>query len=127
MPATGLLQPSQTPSVHIADVVIVVPGLGGPAEDGATGAPLPAPPRPAADVPPPAADAPGEAAGLVRVDRGRPTPEELAAVVTVLLARAAAPTPHRAPRPAPRWLRQECGAGVGVRTARRWQLERSAP
>ncbi|WP_314409116.1 acyl-CoA carboxylase subunit epsilon [Streptomyces sp. DSM 40484] len=66
-------------------------------------------------------------AGLIRVDRGNPTAEELAAVVTVLLARAAAGSAEDTAdshlvRPSPRWRR--FGRGHGYRTAHSWQAGR---
>ncbi|GLY89238.1 acyl-CoA carboxylase subunit epsilon [Actinoallomurus iriomotensis] len=42
-------------------------------------------------------------APFLQVVRGDPTPEELAAVVTVLTARARAATPPPAPRPRSAW------------------------
>nr|WP_079664574.1 acyl-CoA carboxylase subunit epsilon [Streptomyces sp. 3214.6] len=61
---------------------------------------------------------------MVRVHRGRPTAEELAAVITVLLARsnAAGPVEHAPPRSAPRWRRHD--RGLGYRTAHSWQSTR---
>ncbi|MFJ2513176.1 acyl-CoA carboxylase epsilon subunit [Streptomyces griseoviridis] len=132
MPATGLLQHSHAPStetpdapVRVTDVVIVVPGLlTVPADDGAGAAPTAAPaPAPVAPDP-----EPEPLAGLIRVDRGRPTAEELAAVVTVLLARAAAAgaagalADGRPARSAPRWRRPD--RGHGYRTAHSWQAAR---
>ncbi|MBZ3906398.1 acyl-CoA carboxylase subunit epsilon [Streptomyces scabiei] len=66
-------------------------------------------------------------AGLIRVDRGNPTAEELAAVVTVLFARAAAGSDDDTAgghlvRPSPRWRR--FGRGHGYRTAHSWQAGR---
>lgn len=130
MPTTGLLQHSHVRIRDVVDVVVVVPGLGGPADgDGTTGPPAgaAAPPAAAPGAPPGTAPGPREphpGAGLIRVHRGRPTEEELAAVVTVLLARAntVGPAEDGPVRSAPRWRRH--GRGLGYRTAHSWQAER---
>ncbi|MFJ6728566.1 acyl-CoA carboxylase epsilon subunit [Streptomyces sp. NPDC091281] len=151
MPATGLLQhPAQTvtdtAAVTVveetaaeaavpAPVALLVPPAAG--SGAATGyEDLVPTPVPRAPVPPPAApagpagpadEASGAVAGLVRVHRGEPTPEELAAVVAVLLARAAAAgsaasADAAAVRHAPRWRRFD--RGHGYRTAHSWQAGR---
>jgi len=51
---------------------------------------------------------------VIRVVRGEPTPEELAALVTVLLARR--PTRHRIPSPPARWA-----ASARPAAPRRWR------
>ncbi|MER5396109.1 acyl-CoA carboxylase subunit epsilon [Streptomyces sp. NPDC002599] len=149
MPATGLLQHPYDTVVeedvapHV-DVPLALPAPATPATgtgDGQRAADLTgAPPRPADEVTDPgpategasaAVDQDGTAAlalaGLIRVDRGNPTAEELAAVVTVLLARAAAGSDEDTAgghlvRPSPRWRR--FGRGHGYRTAHSWQAGR---
>ncbi|MFB6521089.1 acyl-CoA carboxylase subunit epsilon [Streptomyces sp. NPDC056401] len=66
---------------------------------------------------------------LVRVEKGSASPEEVAALTAVLLARAAEPGPgpdHGPPRrPAARWRRPERGGGFdGPRT---WQARTHEP
>ncbi|MFD9393525.1 acyl-CoA carboxylase subunit epsilon [Streptomyces sp. NPDC060000] len=144
MPATGLLQHFPAPSEQsadatvrvrdVVDVVVVVPGLGGPADDGqhtgtraGSGAAAPDPAEaagPAPAGPAPRDQGPHPVTELVRVHRGRPTAEELAAVIAVLLARAdaAGPLEHAPLRSAPRWRRHD--RGLGYRTAHSWQSNR---
>ncbi|MFF1410614.1 acyl-CoA carboxylase subunit epsilon [Streptomyces sp. NPDC058289] len=66
---------------------------------------------------------------LVRVEKGSASPEEVAALTAVLLARAAEPDPgaDHGPlrRPAARWRRPERGGGFdGPRT---WQARTHEP
>ncbi|MCX5410059.1 acyl-CoA carboxylase subunit epsilon (plasmid) [Streptomyces sp. NBC_00335] len=67
---------------------------------------------------------------LVRVEKGSASPEEVAALTAVLLARAAEPAPDGDPgrpprRPAARWRRPERGGAFdGPRT---WQARTHEP
>jgi hypothetical protein len=144
VPATGLLQ-------HPYDTVVeenVAPDVDVPVALPAPGAPATGPWPRAADLPEAPPRHPAEAtdaasvtvgatadagrdgteplalAGLIRVDRGNPTAEELAAVMAVLLARATAVSDEDTAgghpvRPSPRWRR--FGRGHGYRTAHSWQ------
>ncbi|EWC62987.1 hypothetical protein UO65_1697 [Actinokineospora spheciospongiae] len=59
-------------------------------------------------------------APLLRVVRGHPDPEELAALTAVLVAAAAATTPEPPPpAPAPRWARPD--RATGFRGPRSWR------
>ncbi|MFF8405632.1 acyl-CoA carboxylase subunit epsilon [Streptomyces sp. NPDC015684] len=70
------------------------------------------------------ADALLDAAGAVRVEKGTPTQEELAALIAVLLSRSAGAAAQEDASPAPtRWRRPEQAAGH--RTPRSWRAARA--